>query len=439
MMIDEMVKNNKIINIVKNVILSFFALVFVLGFFSKSTINLMLPKVHAIYPMENKSIEKTVKVDGIIKPVNTCKIRLDRNIIVQEYFVKVGDKVVIGAPIFRINKNYGGDGNSERIEEFNLQLQELQIQLAKLEDSATDIGEKYIKVFRNKIENAQEEVENQEILFEAGAISKSEFEESKLQLEEQIISFETSLLNFEKQKKDNDYSADKLKSQIKKIEQDIGDLKAQEEFYANIDQDGVCYAENEGVILAVSETDIVLSKDAVITEIGVIDGIKSIKFVAQIDENDLGILEEVGFIEVTNGDNSKNRISITKISKILNGSKLQLEGQFIDEVNRNIIIDEKIQGIAAKKYESKEFHSIPKAAIIPKEELEEGKLGSVFMIEEKEGVLGDEIIAKEIEVKIRAVGDDQVIIEGLESYKKTQLINNLSYKIKDGVRVCLWE
>ena len=42
-------------------------------------------------------------------------------------------------------------------------------------------------------------------------------------------------------------------------------------------------------------------------------------------------------------------------------------------------------------------------------------------------------------MKINAVGDDKVIVEGLENYNKPQLINNLSYKIKDGVRVHLWE
>lgn len=71
---------------------------------------------------------------------------------------------------------------------------------------------------------------------------------------------------------------------------------------------------------------------------------------------------------------------------------------------------------------------MPKASVISYDGFAEWWSGIVHFLEEEEGILGREYRAYELEVKILAVGDDEVIVSGLEDYENTRGILNLSIR-----------
>ena len=84
-------KNNIVVR-TKNVAIAFFVLVFIMGFFSKSIINLFLPKV-IVEPAIDGLVERTLNVKGIIEAKKSIKVRLGGSVIVDEYIVKIGEAV----------------------------------------------------------------------------------------------------------------------------------------------------------------------------------------------------------------------------------------------------------------------------------------------------------------------------------------------------------
>jgi hypothetical protein len=109
--------------------------------------------------------------------------------------------------------------------------------------------------------------------------------------------------------------------------------------------------------------------------------------------------------------------------------------QNIEKVN----VGQKLKGVIRQRFVLEGHNKVPKAAVINFEAYKEGSKGTVYLLEETEGVLGIEYRAKEIEIEILAAGDDHVIVSGLENIEEPKVIVNLSYKINNGAKVFLWQ
>lgn len=103
--------DNKIFKIVRKIIIGFFVLVFVMGFFSKSVVNFFLPKVQVV-ESTSEPIRRTIDIEGEITARYSIKVQLKGEVIVEDYYKKPGDKVKVGDALFKINSFYSAQLHS---------------------------------------------------------------------------------------------------------------------------------------------------------------------------------------------------------------------------------------------------------------------------------------------------------------------------------------
>ncbi|MTI71847.1 MAG: hypothetical protein FH751_16485 [Firmicutes bacterium] len=426
--------NNKILNIIKNIAISFIALVFIMGFFSQSIVNLFLPKVKVSIPKES-AIERTVNVIGEVKPKETLKVRLGGNVIVKEYYLNKGDEVKKGDPIFRIDTNYGLKNDYGDLESLKIELEKEKLNIDRLKNKSYIIDKKSIDLLETKLKKNISEFEDEKKLFKEGAITKKSLDMRKISIEELKTSLEIEIIKLKEKKSENEILIKEAKNKINKLQSKIKNIENNKNFYSNISDDGIYYSKTDGVILKNNEVDKILYRDKVITEVAKTNGLK---YVANFKEEDYNIVNNARRIRLENVQ-SLGTIRVVNISQIVNDNILKLEAEFDKDYKDKLIIGQKIKGEIVKSERINGTKTISRSSIIPNGELKEGSRGKVYIVEKQKGILGEEKIVKEVEVNIKGVGDKSVIVTGLESYKKPKVILNLSYRIQDGKKVFIWD
>ncbi|WP_069649324.1 efflux RND transporter periplasmic adaptor subunit [Caloranaerobacter ferrireducens] len=429
---------NRVIKATKNIVVSFFALVFIMGFFSKSIVNLFLPKVQAVTAMKG-SFERSVELEGTIEPREIYKVRLGSSVIIDEYFVKIGQEVKVGDPIFKINNEYGFKREDDQIEDLKLLLEKEELRLERLKSDSFIIDEKNIKILEDKIQSQKNEILKLEKLYESGAVNYSTLERSKESLKELENNLEIKKLLLEEKKKENLLEIKEVENNIKQLKNKISEIEKKKKFYAKVGDDGIYYSDVDGVILSINQANRILGKDTTIVEIGKVNGYDSVKLVAYVPDKYYYFVKNAVRIniETQNKKFVPESAKIVNVSEVAENKLIEIEAVFEDEAQGVPVLGQKLQGKISKKY--KKENTIPKAAVVPYDGYGAGKEGYVYVIEEKKGILGTEYIARKVDVTMLVVGDNQVCVRGLETFEKPRVITNLSYKIKDGVKVHLWE
>lgn len=428
--------DNKILKTIKNVVISFFVIIFVLGFFSKSTIALFLPKVQ-VAPVMKSSYSKTLDIEGSIVPKETIKVRINGDIIIDEFFVKTGQEIKKDQPVFKINSAFGIRSSGQKIEELKLSLDKNKLDLDKLSSKSYDADKKNIELFEEKLNLQKEEFKKLEELYENGSIAYSTLEQSKMELKASEINLEIMKIQVESKKLENAILAAEIQNNIKKIKDEIAKLENHKKFYSSLGEDGIYFSEVYGIILDINSTGKILNQDTTIIEVGLVNGFDSVLFEALVSDEYYDFINSTMRIELDLEDKSMPKeVKITRLSKLSDNNMIKIEGEF-SESKKEPIIGQKIRGKAAKKFTLE--GTIPKDALIPVDSLDIGKQGIVYVLEEKEGILGKEHFVKQVNVTLTGVGDNSVSITGHEGFTKPRVITNLSYKIKDGVKVFLWK
>ena len=430
-------KNNIVVRS-KNVAIGFFVLVFVMGFFSKSIVNLFLPKV-MVESAVDALVERTLNVEGVIEARNSLKVRLGGAVIVEEYFVKEGDAVEVGKPIFRINKAYGIKDMSQELESIRLQVEAQRLKLINLKQTSYEIDAKSIAALTHKLVKSKEELMKQQELFAAGVISKQEMESFEDLIEEQLYVIEVSELQLQEKKRDVKDNIEGLENEIKRDELRVLELQKQQGFYSSVDHEGIYFSAVRGVVTDLGELQSIISGDAEIVEIADTSQDAALVYTASIMEEDYDFVKSAGEIQI--GEDIKDSLypKISSIYKLGNQDLYKLEAVIDSRDTEKVILGQKRKGIIQQRFVLKGHNKVPKAAVICFEGYKEGSSGTVYLLEENEGVLGIEYRAKELEVKILAAGDEEVIVSGLENLEEPKVIVNLSYKINNGAKVFLWQ
>ncbi len=428
--------NNKLLKTIKNIVIGFFVIIFILGFFSKSTIALFLPKVQ-VAPIMKSAYSKTLDIEGSIVPKETFKVRINGDIIVDEFYIKAGQEIKKDQPVFKINSSFGIRASGQKVEDLKLSLDKNKLELEKLSSKTYDVDEKNIELLEEKLNLQKEEQKKLEELYESGSVAYSALEQSSMRLKESEISLEIKKIEIENKKSENAILEAELQNNIKKLQEEIANIENKKKFYSSLGADGVYHSEIDGIVLDINNTGNILSQDTPIVEIGLVKGFDSVQFEALISEEHYDFINSTMTIELDFENKSMPKeVKITSLSKLSDNNMIKIEGEF-SESTKEPIIGQRIRGKVSKKYNLE--GTIPKDAIIPTGSLELGKQGIVYIIEEKQGVLGTEYFAKQVNVTLTGVGDNNVSIIGYESFTKPRVIINLSYKIKDGVKVFLWK
>lgn len=428
---------SKVLTKVKKVAVEFIAIVFIVGFFSKSFSNYFLPKVF-VYPAIEGSVESRVNLVGTLEPREKVEIRLGADIIVDEYFVNVGKKVSKGDPIFKIDESYGITDVNEEIERLEIQLEREKLDLEKFTGSPYMLEEKKLVSKREKIDKKKEELTNSEKLYETGAISASQLESKKEIVKNLELDLEIAENNLKDKNKERYLQIKDKQLSIDSIKKEINKKKRRQSFYSKLGEDGIYYSEVDGIILNTSETNRLLRIDTPIVEIGMLTDYSSLIFKSYINERYNDLVTEGSIIKIKSEDMKKSvNVKITNIYSISENGMLKVEGEFPKETKGRPILGKKLKGEVTK--EIKGNFVIPKTAVIPDEEFKSDTRGRVYVLEERDGVLGKEYVAVEVEVTIFDIGDDRVSVYGMDLTNKSKVITNLSYKIKDGVKVFPWK
>lgn len=429
-------KSNIVVK-VRNIAIGFFVLVFVMGFFSKSIVNLFLPKV-IVESAIDALVERTLDIEGVIEAKNSLKVRLGGAVIVEEYLVKVGDSVEVGKPLFRINKAYGMKGNNQELEDLKLQVEAKHSKLSNLKQATYEIDEKSIAALMNKLTKSKEDLAKQQALFSEGVISKQEMDSFETDIEEQLFAIQVSELQLQEKKRNDEINIEELEDEIKRDGIQILKLIKQQMFYGSVEE-GIYFSTVKGVVTDLGDIQSIIPGDTEIVEIADISQESSLVFTANIMEEDYDFVKSAGEIQIGEDIKDSMYLKISSIYKLGGQDLYRLEAIIDSKDSEKAVLGQKHKGVITQRFVLKGHNKVPKAAVISFEGYKKGSKGTVFLLEEIEGILGMEYRAKELEVKILAAGDEEVIVSGLENIEEPEVIINLSYKINDGAKVFLWQ
>ncbi|MTI71936.1 MAG: hypothetical protein FH751_16945 [Firmicutes bacterium] len=429
---------DKTIKLIKNIVIGFFILIFVMGFFSKTIISLFLPKVN-VAGAASLPVEKTLRLDGKVKPREEYQVRIGGNVIIDKFFVEEGDSVFKGDPIFKIDTSYGVKGSDEDVEELKFQLERAKIRLENLTNEEYSVELKNLKILKGDIKKAKENIEKLKRLYEADAISKSNLTDAKDVLRKLETSLEIKKLQIEENKKSKAIDIKEVNFQIEELKDKIKLAENNNYFYSNIDEDGVYYSEVSGVISSLSIENKLLTRDTILTKIAKIDGPTTFKYVAEFPVEKYEFVKSKAVIQIQKEYyDPKTDLYITEIDPIVRNGKMTLEASFPEDYERKLFIGDEIEGKIKERKKIKEYLTVSKSVLNPLGGFKEGNEATVFVVEERDGILGTELIARKKTVEMVVVGDHNVITRGLGG-PKLRIITNPSYKIKDGSKVFLWD
>jgi hypothetical protein len=422
----------------KNIVIGFFILVFVMGFFSKSIVNLFLPKVIVASVMD-APVERTIVVEGIIEAKNSHKVRLGGAVIVEEYFVKEGDTVEVGKPLFRINKAYGIKGSSQVLVDLKQQVEANSRRLNNLKQTNYEIDEKSIAALVNKLNKSKEEFVKQQELFAAGVISRQEMESFESDIEEQRFLIEISELQLLEKKRNHEVNILELENEIKRESIQILELQKQQELYDSVDTEGIYFSSVMGIVISLGGLQSIIPGDTEIVEIADFSHEAALIYTANIMEDDYDFVKSAKEIQVGEDIKDSKYLKISSIYKLKDQDLYRLEAVIDPKESEKAVLGQKHKGVIKQRFVLEGHNKVPKAAVVSFEGYKEGSKGIVYLLEEIEGILGREYRAKELEVKILAAGDEEVIVSGIENLEDPEVIINLSYKIRNGTKVFLWQ
>ncbi|HYF81424.1 MAG TPA: efflux RND transporter periplasmic adaptor subunit [Clostridia bacterium] len=429
---------NRALKIFQNTVLGFLILVFVMGFFSKSVINLFLPKVQVTSAVE-MPVERTLVLEGTIEPGSIVKVKLGGEAVVDEYYAKSGDMVNIGDQLFRVNREYIGANNTS-VEALELRLESEILRLEEYQNEGFKVDEADIEILTGKLNKSRAELLKYEELYKAGAIAETELSDLREDIFEQEMNLEKSRLELLSKKRENIMSVKEAEVRVKELQAELLEAKRQQQFYSKPDEEGICYSRVKGIVLNTNTSGVILSKEDTLAEISEVGGSRQLLFSAEALGTEYDFIKSVGEIEIRpDSGSSPGRVRITSLSRIVEDGGIAIKGEFVGGDTGEFLIGQELKGIISKRYTNRGFYTVPKASLIAFDGFGEGKSGAVYLLEEKEGILGKEYGAKQAEVKILAVGDEEVIVSGLESYENPKVVTNPSYKLNDGTKVFLWE
>lgn len=320
--------DNKLLKRVKNVVISFFVIIFILGFFSKSTIALFLPKVQ-VAPVTKSAYSKTLDIEGSVVPKEVFKVRINGDIIVDEFYVKAGQEIKRDQPVFKIDNSFGIRTSGQRLDDLKLSLDKNKQELEKLISESYESDEKNIELFEEKLKLQKEELEKLEELYENGAVAYSILEQKKMELTASELTLEIMKHEMELKKSKKDMLVAEIQRDIKKIQDEIASIENQKKFYSRLGEDGIYFSEVDGIILDINTAGNILSQDVSIVEIALVDGFDSVLFEALVTDEYYDFINSTKRIELNFEDKAMPKeVVVTSISRISENNMIRVEGDF---------------------------------------------------------------------------------------------------------------
>lgn len=401
-------------------LLAFLVLMIGCTMLSRAADSMTIPRIKVDTP-KSKTIVDEVKAKGTVVKNREEKISVVEGLKIDYVNINEGSRIKVGDTLVELDK----EDLQSKVNEIKKNIEQEQKTLSRAtEDYNKAINEKKktVQSALNQMNSAKQELDNY----------------NNLSSEEKDLSMEESLrINYESAKEayNSAVSESNDNSDLDRTLQDTKDSLKIDEYNKELgklqpllDSDGKIISEKEGIITSVmAENGGVTST----TIVSIADKNEGYKFIGEIDKSNRALVKQGQTISLNLGNSGV--IENLTIDSILRSEDDQ------EKLKISVIlpvgigeIDDNGEIIVSSK--SKKFGTcVPLAAL----RQGDGNNYYILTVTEKESVLGEELIAKKVDIKIEKRDNEYVAISDGIIGRNEKIIIDSNKAVKDGDRVRL--
>ncbi len=415
--------------LVKRIVLVFLAAI-VLGFiFNQSIANYFIPKVSYTFPQNNVVLLDKLPISGVLKARRTLPVALAGAASIVEVYKPAGSAVKSGDPLFKVVVlDDFTDDSSEDLQVLTQQSVLNQL-MAQRDTLLQDIAQG-----ERDLANAQRDYQSTFKLYNSGAVAKTKLDSALNEKSQAAANLAALRIQYEKVVQDIELAQQKLQ-----VIQSADDAEYSDDIY-QIDQDGVCRAKFDGVVMQLAESFSLQNGGDALAKIAPLVDFEDVYCEMYLDycNVDKLQLEQTLALEDANA-NRLYRIRISAIEQIAVDNKVRVLADVV-EAEGQPILNLRLNGEVVTR-SAKHHIVIAKRALLNRHAIQIGAQNAIFAIEKSRGVLGDEYYLKRVDFTIKDVGERNVAVEqNIFSFDEPNfIVDDISYLLKDEQRVLMLE
>lgn len=421
----------------KRILTGFFVLIFTLGFFSKSLINLTLPNVQVAELNDGIEVNYTSEIRGEIVAKKTTDICLMGDVVIQEVYIKNGSYVLPGTPLFKIDNTLGlmnKDDPKLLHNKINAEQERTNTLLSKSKlEYQTAMGQ-----INNNILQATQDLKAQKELFASGAVTRDTILSAENQLKVLEINKQTLSRNYQLQQAQDQLAVNEAQTNINAYKKQLEVLKTGANRYYEVNALGEVLSKTKGYMIKVPEKGNNFRTGEIIMSIGECKTYEDLAFEIKMSQRDYNSFKKgnnVVSISTDDGDYI-GVVAFDYDLSIFSNGEMKVMASFTDEPKITVYPGQSVSSRTQNAYYvGGEKLAVPKTAIVSSGKQVTGENALIYLLREEEDALGKSQVAVATPVTVVSVGDDYAIIVELRSMPTNKVIVNPTAKIKDGTKV----
>lgn len=421
----------------KRLLTGFFVLIFALGFFSKSLLNITLPNVQIAELYDGVEVDYTSELAGEIVAKKSADICLKGDAIIQEVLVKKGSYVRVGTPLFRIDTALGVQNSNKTVQLEN----KIRIEQARIETLVSKSDLDYqTEVAQNTtaLNLAAKSLKEQEQLLKNGAISNLELTTAQnalkaLQAQQQVLLKNRTLQNSQDQ-----VALSEIKQSIADYQSQLTQLSTKSDRYYETNAIGEALSKYEGYVTKVPEKGSSYRSGEIIAVVGICKTYEDLAFEIRLSQRDYnGFSEQSNMVDLSTLEGRKiGLVRFDYDSATFSDGEVSVLANFNEEPDIQVFPSMKVASRTKSSYTiGGERMAIPRTAIVSSGSNLNGENALIYLLQEEEDALGKSQVAVATPVQVISVGDDFAVVQELRNLPSNKVIINPTAKIKDGTKV----
>lgn len=421
----------------KRLLTGFFVLIFTLGFFSKTLMNLTLPNVQVAELNDGIEVNYTAEMGGNIVAKKTEDVCVLGDAIIQEVYVKKGSYIIPGTPLFKIDMSIGLQNKTNAAlirSKIQTERERMNTLLSKSKlDNQTRLAQ-----LSTDLAQAEKELKAQRELLASGAVTKDTVEQAENRYNALIADKATLESGYQLQKAQDQVTINEIKDLIDSYEKQLHMVEAGENKYYDISPLGEVIAKNKGYILSVPEKGNAYKTGEVIATVGVCNSYKDLAFEMRMSQRDYYLMRESGCVVSisTKEDDYIGVVAFDYNLSVFSDGEMRVMANFTDEPAIQVYPGQEVASRSKNSYYvGGEKLAVPRTAIVSSGTTLNETNALIYLIREEEDALGKSQIAIATPVTVISVGDEYAIVTELRNMPTNKVILNPTAKIKDGTKV----
>ncbi len=394
--------DKKILRFLFRIMIVFFIVIFFMGFFSEVLKPLLLPNVN-VAAIGNAGINRRVKQTGRIEPLRSEAFKCLEPVEVLEVGVKNGARVAAGDRLFRVRlrADAGGTESYQTLERAFQQLKAQSEQLIYEMDHAAEPA--------SDAWSQMTEMESQRSLMasmrDLGLLSEQEWQTWNEELEALRVLWSQAATDRDNAVRWKAEERALIKDKLENLAEKLEELQSQ--CVLQMDEDGWVTATFDGIVMTIPEEDSFISSLEPIMEIAEVTDYRSVKLVTEISLSDYQWVGDslLVYIRTPKGLLKTYTENIYQTDRQTVVFESLFNKAYEDEIRLGQTYDTMIE----KQQRFLGTITIPKILISAPGGFYNRGTGTVKIIRQEHGILGDEFFVDEVPVRMIVVGDERVI------------------------------